>query len=156
MNLPNTTGLEVLAFKLGSEEYGLHLLKVQEIRGYENVTRIASAPDYIKGVINLRGIIVPILDMRLRLRVGEAVYNDCTVVIILNVGDKVLGMVVDSVSNVITLTSDQIKPVPEMATAMNNEYLIGLGTVDSRMLIVVDIEPMLSDSELGLLKEMAA
>jgi purine-binding chemotaxis protein CheW len=150
------TGLEYLAFTLGKEEYGIDILKVQEIRGYETVTRIANAPDFIKGVVNLRGIIVPIVDMRIKFKLGEPTYDQFTVVIILNIGGRVVGMVVDSVSDVITLTPDQIKPAPEMGTALNTDYLIGLGTIEQRMLILVDIDRLMSSTEMGLIDKIAA
>src|SRR5688572_6428837 len=107
-------GREFLAFKLGAEEYGIDILKVQEIRGYEAVTRIANAPEFIKGVINLRGIIIPVVDMRIKFKLGEPVYDQFTVVIILNINGRVVGMVVDAVSDVTSLTEDQIKPAPDM------------------------------------------
>src|ERR1700687_5565974 len=116
--------IEALAFTLGAEEYGIDLHQVQEIRGYDAVTRIANAPDFIKGVVNLRGTIVPIADMRIKFNLGTPTYDQFTVVIILNIGSRVIGMVVDSVSDVITLTSDQIKPAPEMGTALDTDYLI--------------------------------
>jgi purine-binding chemotaxis protein CheW len=157
MDIQDTTNvLEALAFTLGREEYGINILKVQEIRGYESVTYIANAPNYIKGVINLRGFIVPIIDMRIRFNLGTPTYDQFTVVIILNVSGRVIGMVVDSVSDVITLNQDQIKPAPEMGTALDTDYLIGLGTIDKRMLILVDIDKLLSGSELGLINELAA
>ncbi len=149
-------GQEFLAFTLGKEEYGIDILKVQEIRGYETVTRIANAPDFIKGVVNLRGIIVPIVDMRIKFHLGEPTYDQFTVVIILNIGGRVVGMVVDSVSDVITLSPEQIKPAPEMGTALNTDYLIGLGTIDQRMLILVDIDKLMSSSEMGLIDKIAA
>src|SRR6185369_75224 len=117
-------GREFLAFKLGSEEYGIDILKVQEIRGYEAVTRIANAPEFIKGVINLRGIIIPVVDMRIKFNLGTPVYDQFTVVIILNISGRIMGMVVDSVSDVTTLTADQIKPAPDMGTAFSSEYMI--------------------------------
>lgn len=147
---------EFLAFTLGKEEYGIHILKVQELRGYETPTQIANAPDFIKGVVNLRGIIVPIVDMRIKLNLGTPTYDQFTVVIILNVAGRVIGMVVDSVSDVITLSPDQIKPAPEMGTALNTDYLIGLGTVDQRMLILVDIDKLMSSSDMGLIAKIAA
>src|ERR1700710_2497149 len=113
-------GNEFLAFTLGKEEYGIDILKVQEIRGYEAVTRIANAPDFIKGVVNLRGIIVPIVDMRIQFNLGEPTYYQFTVVIILNISGRVVGMVVDSVSDVITLSMEQIKPAPEMGTTFDS------------------------------------
>jgi purine-binding chemotaxis protein CheW len=147
---------EALSFTLGNEEYGINILKVQEIRGYDTVTRIANAPDFIKGVVNLRGIIVPIVDMRIKFKLGTPTYDQFTVVIILNIADRVLGMVVDSVSDVITLTPEQIKPAPEMGTALNTDYLIGLGTIDERMIILVDIDKLMSGAEMGLLEGIAA
>jgi purine-binding chemotaxis protein CheW len=152
----DTTGNEFLAFTLGKEEYGIDILKVQEIRGYEAVTRIANAPEFIKGVVNLRGIIVPIVDMRIKFNLGEPTYDQFTVVIILNIAGRVMGMVVDSVSDVITLTAEQIKPAPEMGTAFNTDYLIGLGTLDERMLILIDIDKLMSSSEMGLIDKIAA
>ncbi|HJV81318.1 MULTISPECIES: chemotaxis protein CheW [Oxalobacteraceae] len=149
-------GREFLAFTLGKEEYGIDILKVQEIRGYETVTRIANAPDFIKGVVNLRGIIVPIVDMRIKFHLGEPTYDQFTVVIILNVAGRVVGMVVDSVSDVTTLSPEQIKPAPEMGTALNTDYLIGLGTIDQRMLILVDIDKLMSSAEMGLIDKIAA
>jgi purine-binding chemotaxis protein CheW len=148
--------LEALAFKLGNEEYGIKILKVQEIRGYESVTRIASAPEHVKGVVNLRGTIVPIVDMRIKFKLGEPTYNQFTVVIILNIQDRVVGMVVDSVSDVITLTADQVKPAPDMGGALNTDYLVGLGTVDERMIILVDIDRLMSSEEMGVIDSVAA
>jgi purine-binding chemotaxis protein CheW len=149
-------GREFLAFTLGKEEYGIDILKVQEIRGYEAVTRIANSPDFIKGVVNLRGIIVPIVDMRIKFNLGDPTYDQFTVVIILNIAGRVVGMVVDSVSDVTTLAPEQIKPAPEMGTALNTDYLIGLGTIDQRMLILVNIDKLMSSAEMGLIDAMAA
>jgi purine-binding chemotaxis protein CheW len=148
--------LEVVTFKLGEEEYGIDIQKVQELRGYDAVTRIANAPDYIKGVVNLRGIIVPIIDMRIKFKLGDPTYDQFTVVIVLNIGGRVVGMVVDSVSDVITLTGEQIKPAPEMGSVLDADYLIGLGTLDERMLILVDIDRLMSSDEMGLVEKMAA
>jgi purine-binding chemotaxis protein CheW len=155
-SLMNDGVLEALAFKLGNEEYGIKILKVQEIRGYESVTRIASAPEHVKGVVNLRGTIVPIVDMRIKFNLGEPTYNQFTVVIILNIQDRVVGMVVDSVSDVISLTADQIKPAPDMGGALNTDYLVGLGTVDERMIILVDIDRLMSSEEMGVIESVAA
>ena len=150
------SGNEFLAFTLGKEEYGIDILKVQEIRGYEPVTRIANAPDFIKGVVNLRGIIVPVVDMRIKFNLGEPSYDQFTVVIILNIAGRVMGMVVDSVSDVTTLTPEQIKAAPEMGTTFDTDYLIGLGTLDERMLILVDIDKLMSSDEMGLIEKLAA
>jgi len=152
--LMNDGVLEALAFKLGNEEYGIKILQVQEIRGYESVTRIASAPEHVKGVVNLRGTIVPIVDMRIKFKLGEPTYNQFTVVIILNIQDRVVGMVVDSVSDVISLTADQIKPAPDMG-ALNTDYVVGLGTVDERMIILVDIDRLMSADDMGVIDSAA-
>ncbi|MFL6709575.1 MAG: chemotaxis protein CheW [Massilia sp.] len=155
----DSEGSEFLAFTLGAEEYGIDIHKVQEIRGYESVTRIANAPAFVKGVINLRGIIIPVVDMRIKFRLGEPVYDQFTVVIILNIGGRVMGMVVDSVSDVTTLHAEQIKPAPEMGdagVAFNSEFLMGLGIVEERMLILIDIDRLMSSSEMGLTEKIAA
>jgi purine-binding chemotaxis protein CheW len=150
------TALEYLAFTLGAEEYGVDIQKVQELRGYEAVTRIANAPAYIKGVINLRGAIVPIVDMRIKLGVPDPAYDQFTVVVILTIGASVMGMVVDSVSDVTTLAPEQIKPAPELGAAVEASYLLGIGTLEGRMLILVDIERMMSDDDVGHLQRLAA
>jgi purine-binding chemotaxis protein CheW len=147
---------EFLAFTLGQEEYGIDIQKVQELRGYDTVTRIANAPEHIKGVVNLRGIIVPIIDMRIKFNLGEPTYDQFTVVIILNLATRVMGIVVDSVSDVISLTPEQIKPAPEMGAALDIQYLIGLGTLDERMLILVDIDRLMTSAEMGLVDKLAA
>jgi len=148
------TGQEFLSFTLGTEEYAIDILKVQEIRGYEAVTRIATAPEFIKGVINLRGIIIPILDMRIKFDLGTPVYNEFTVVIVLNISGRIMGVVVDGVSDVIMLNNNQIKPPPEMRAAFNTAYLIGLGTIDDRMLILIDIDKLMSSDEMGLIESV--
>jgi purine-binding chemotaxis protein CheW len=148
--------LEFLSFTLGQEEYGIDIQKVQELRGYDTVTRIANAPEHIKGVVNLRGIIVPIVDMRIKFNLGTPAYDQFTVVIILNIASRVMGMVVDGVSDVITLKPEQIKPAPAMGSVLDTAYLIGLGTLDDRMLILVDLEKLMSSDEMGLLEKLAA
>ncbi|HUW51538.1 MAG TPA: chemotaxis protein CheW [Sulfuricella sp.] len=147
---------EFLSFTLGNEEYGIDILKVQEIRGYDAVTAIANTPGFIKGVINLRGIIVPIVDMRIKFNLGHAEYNELTVVIILNVANRVVGMVVDGVSDVITLAPDQVKTAPEFGSAINMQYVNGIGTADGRMLILVDIEELMSSQNMELIERVAA
>lgn len=149
-------GRELLTFTLGKEEYGIDILKVQEIRGYDAVTAIANAPEFIKGVINLRGIIVPIVDMRIKFHLGKVEYDQFTVVIILNVANRVVGIVVDGVSDVIALTPEQLKPSPEFGTSLDTQYITGLGTVDERMIIVVDIEKLMTSRDMELVEAAAA
>ena len=145
---------ELLTFTLGAEEYAIDILKVQEIRGYDAVTSIANAPAFIKGVINLRGTIVPIVDLRIKFGVGEAEYTPFTVVIILNIGHRVVGIVVDGVSDVISLTPEQIRPAPEFAATVDTKYIEGLGTLGERMLIVVDIGRLMLSPEMALVDEV--
>jgi purine-binding chemotaxis protein CheW len=149
-------GREYLSFRLGAEEYGIDILKVQEIRGYDHVTRIASTPEWLKGVINLRGTIVPIVDMRIRFNLGRAQYDQFTVVIILNIARRTVGMVVDSVSDVLTLAGDQVRPAPELSGTMDTRYITGLGTVEGRMIILADIERLMTSREMDLVEERAA
>lgn len=146
---------EYLTFRLGAEEYGIDILRVQEIRSYEPPTRLANAPHFIKGVVNLRGVIVPIVDLRLKLACETAEYTDFTVVIVLNVRGRVIGAVVDSVSDVLALGADSIKPAPQMNASVDAGYIMGMGCVKSgdveRMLILTDIEALMSSAEMGLM-----
>jgi len=146
---------EFLSFRLGGEEYGIDILRVQEIRSYEPPTRIANAPQFIKGVVNLRGVIVPIVDLRLKLACETAEYTDFTVVIVLNVRGRVIGAVVDSVSDVLALNADSIKPAPQMHSSVDAAHIMGLGCVKSgdveRMLILTDIDALMSSAEMGLM-----
>jgi purine-binding chemotaxis protein CheW len=141
---------EYLTYTLGPEEYAIDIIKVQEIRGYAAPTTIANAPDFLKGVINLRGTIVPIVDLRIKFNVGKADYTPFTVVIILNIDARVVGIVVDSVSDVAMLRRDQIRPAPEFAATVDTRYINGLCTLDERMLIVVDIERLMLSHEMAL------
>lgn len=141
---------EYLTFRLDQEEYGIDILKVQEIRGYETPTRVANSPGFIKGVINLRGTIVPIIDFRLKFNCVKAEYNSFTVVIILNLKGRIVGIVVDSVSDVLELPPDCIRPVPEMDSGIDSSFVLGLGSVAERMLIILDIERLMLASDMGL------
>ncbi|MET3133654.1 purine-binding chemotaxis protein CheW [Oxalobacteraceae bacterium GrIS 1.11] len=148
--------LEFLTFTLGKEEYGIDIQKVRELRAYEAVTSIAHAPPFMKGVVNLRGVIVPIVDMRIKFDLGAPTYDQFTVVIVLSLAGRVVGMVVDSVSDVITLGAGQVKPAPNMGAAHSTYHVIGLGVLDQRMLILVDIDKLLSGAEMGLVDSFAA
>ncbi len=150
------SGQEFLVFTLGDEEYGIDILKVQEISGYDQVTRIANTPAFIKGVTNLRGVIVPIVDLRIKFSQVDVDYNDNTVVIVLNLGQRVVGIVVDGVSDVLSLTAEQIRPAPEFAVTLSTEYLTGLGALGDRMLILVNIEKLLNSEEMALLDSAAS
>jgi purine-binding chemotaxis protein CheW len=149
---------EFLTFRLGAEEYGIDILRVQEIRSYENPTRIANAPSFMKGVVNLRGVIVPIVDLRMKFGCDSAEYNSLTVVIVLNVRGRVVGTVVDSVSDVLELTKDQIKPSPELNSSIDSNHIVGIGAVRNgdaeRMLILMDIEGLMASDEMGLMDSL--
>jgi purine-binding chemotaxis protein CheW len=142
---------EYLTFTLGAEEYGVDILKVQEIRGYDAVTRIPDTPDFIKGVVNLRGAIVPVIDLRLKLHLASAEYNSFTVMIVLNIARRVVGIVVDSVSDVIQIAAGQIHAPPEFGGQVDTRFISGLGTIEQRMLILLDIEKLLSSQDMALL-----
>ena len=142
---------EFLTFTLAEEEYALDILTVQEIRCYEPVTRIVGAPPFIKGVVNLRGAIVPIVDMRIKFELEKVDYTDFTVVIILSIAGRLVGIVVDSVSDVLALTPEQIRPAPELGSAIDIRYITGLATIDQRMVIMLDIARLMTSKEMQLL-----
>jgi purine-binding chemotaxis protein CheW len=146
---------EYLTFRLDQEEYGIDILKVQEIRGYEPPTRIADAPNFIKGVVNLRGTIVPIVDMRLKFNCSKAEYDSFTVVIILNLRNRIVGIVVDSVSDVMELPADSLKAAPDVDSVIGSDAVLGLGSVGERMLILLDIEKLMSGVDMGLAPDVA-
>ncbi|QIE29218.1 Chemotaxis protein CheW (plasmid) [Caballeronia sp. SBC1] len=147
-------GGEFLIFNLGAEEYGIDIQHVQEIRSYDRPTSIANAPAFIKGVINLRGVITPILDLRIKFSLKSVKYDELTVVIVVNIGKRVVGVVVDSVSDVLALDSGQISPVPELSSAADVSFITGIGSVPGdgheRMLILVDIDNLISSADVGL------
>ncbi len=144
---------EFLTFKLGDEEYGLDILHVQEIRSYEPPTRMANAPAFIKGVVDLRGVIVPILDMRIKFNLERVNYDAFTVVIVLTIGTMVLGMVVDGVSDVITFTPSQLRPVPSFSALIGSDHLLAIGALENRTLMLLDIEKLMTSADMGLVSE---
>ena len=146
---------EVLVFVLGSEEYGVDILKVQEIRGYEKVTPIPAAPDYLKGVVNLRGVIVPVIDMRVKFRLPDVRYDSFTVVVILRFGARVIGLVVDAVSDVVHFAQSDVRPAPQLGSLVDGSFIAGLATQGDRMVLLLDIEKLLSSGELNLLEQVS-
>ncbi len=139
---------EFLAFNLGQEEYCIDILKVQEIRGYETVTPIPNTPPFMKGVVNLRGLIVPIIDLRIKLAMETVNYDQFTVVIILSIRGRIVGVVVDSVSDVVAIAAEEIKEAPQLGAAIKTDYIDGLVTFDERMLIIIDIEKLATMEEI--------
>lgn len=150
MTSGGANALEFLTFKLGGEEYGVDIQRVQELRGYDPVTKLPNTPAHFKGVVDLRGLIVPIVDLRIRFNAGSVAYDQFTVVIVVSVADRVVGMVVDSVSDVTALAPDAVKPPPEFGGAIDTRYLTGIGTLGDRMLLLVDIERLLQPDALHL------
>ena len=160
MHTPNRTAAreatrEVLVFILGGDEYGVDILKVQEIRGYDKVTPIPAAPDYVKGVINLRGAIVPVIDLRVKFRLGQVKYDQFTVVVILRLATRVVGVVVDGVSDVMALTASEVRPAPQLGTVVDASFISGVATQGERMVLLLDIERLLSTGELNVLARAA-
>jgi purine-binding chemotaxis protein CheW len=141
---------EYLTLRLGPEEYAIDIQRVQELRFYEEPTRMVNSPAFIKGVVNLRGVIVPIADLRLKLQIDKVEYTDFTVVIILNINGTVVGAVVDSVADVLTLDADAIKPAPQFDAVMDARFIVGLAKEGERTLIVMDVDALMSNAELGI------
>jgi purine-binding chemotaxis protein CheW len=150
------TGREVLVFLLDSEEYGVDILRVQEIRNYEKVTPIPGAPPHLKGVVNLRGAIVPIIDLRVRFGRAEPRYDDLTVVVILQVEGRTVGMVVDGVADVVRLLPAEIRPAPSLGSLIGGSFLLEVAVQDDRMILLVDLERMLATRELDALPQLRA
>lgn len=144
---------EFLAFRLGDEEYGMDILRVQEIRSYEPPTRMANTPAFLKGVVNLRGVIVPVIDMRIKFSLDTVAYDTFTVVIVMNIGQQVIGMVVDGVCDVISLTPEQLRPVPQFDTSIGSDHILAIGSVQDRMLFLLDIEKLMTSAEMGLIAQ---
>jgi purine-binding chemotaxis protein CheW len=144
-------GGQYLTLRLGEEEYAIDILRVQEIRSYEEPTKMVNSPAFIKGVVNLRGVIVPIVDLRMKLNISKVEYNEFTVVIILNLRGTVIGAVVDAVADVVTLSSDIIKPAPQFESGIEARFIVGLANLGERMLIVMNMDALMSGAELGML-----
>lgn len=146
---------EFLVFVLGTEHYGVDILKVQEIRGYERVTPIPAAPAFLKGVVNLRGVIVPLIDMRVRFGLADPRYDATTVVVVLRLAGRVVGLVVDGVSDVVRLAAGDIKPPPPLGSLVDASYLAGLAAEGERMILLLEVEKLLASGELTLVAAAA-
>lgn len=150
---------QYLTFMLAGEEYGVDILRVQEIKGWDNATRIPNTPEYVQGVINLRGTIVPIIDLRMRFGLEKLEYGPTTVVVVLkvesDVKNRTMGIVVDGVSDVYSVTGDELKPTPDFGDDVNAEFVKGLATIDEKMVIMLDIDKLLNSHELSVLDTVA-
>ncbi|MFH0926684.1 MAG: chemotaxis protein CheW [bacterium] len=146
------TGAEnqFVTFTLGDEEYGVEILKVQEIIGYQTFTKVPGFPDFVKGVLNLRGAVVPVIDLRVKFRMPSIEYNKFTVIVVLEICGRVMGVIVDAVSDVITLTSEQIQPTPSFSTKIRADFIKAMGNKDNNFIIILDMNKVLSQEELEL------
>lgn len=155
----NADSEQYLTFLLADEEYGIDILRVQEIRGWSQVTSIPNTPDYIKGVVNLRGAIVPIIDLRERFHLADIDYGLTTVVIILKVeregGERIVGIVVDAVSDVYSLPAGELSPAPDFGGVINADFLRGLATVGEKMIILLDIDGLINSEILASVDEVS-
>ncbi|MDH5370064.1 MAG: chemotaxis protein CheW [Gammaproteobacteria bacterium] len=144
---------QFLTFILAAEEYGVDILRVQEIKGWDAVTQVPNTPEYVRGVINLRGTIVPIIDLRIRFNMDQLEYGPTTVVIVLKVmsgeSSRIMGIVVDGVSDVYNVKKDEIKAAPDFGDGVDSSFVSGLATVEEKMVIILDIDHMLNSNELA-------
>lgn len=147
---------QFLTFTLQDEEYGIEILKVQEIKGYSKITPIPTAPHYIKGVLNLRGTVVPVVDLRTRFSMLEKEYDQFTVIIVVNLGAKVVGLLVDTVSDVLDIPTAEIEVTPELAGDVDSTCITGMGKIDDRIVMLLDIARLVGLEEISSLEELAA
>jgi len=151
---------QFLTFVLATEEYGVDILRVREIKGWDSVTPIPNTPAYIKGVINLRGTIVPIVDLRQRFGMEDVEYGPMTVVIVLKIEcadrDRIMGIVVDAVSDVYDVPKEEMKDAPDFGNVVDTEFIHGLATVEEKMIIILDIDHLLSGDEMIMTDKLTA
>ena len=145
--------IQVVSFKLGSEEYGVDIAQVQEINRMVSITHVPRAPQFMEGVINLRGQLIPIIDLRTRFGMPRAEHTKNTRIVVTEIGTKRVGMVVDSVSEVLRLPSDQIEEAPEMISGVDTEYIRGVGKIEDRLIILLDLARIISGAEKRELEE---
>ncbi|WP_241901370.1 chemotaxis protein CheW [Vibrio sp. 10N.286.49.B3] len=147
---------EYLTFWLGKEYYGIDILTVQEIRTYDQVTSIPNMPAYIKGVMNLRGVVIPIVDMRVKFSLTDITYHEMTVVIILNIGHRIVGIVVDSVADVVLLEQTDVQPPPNFASALDTKYIKGLASQNELMLVLMNIQKLMNSDDMALFEQLSS
>ena len=140
----SSSTMQFLTFTVGKEEFGVDIMMVREVKGWSETTRRPNTPEYLRGVLNLRGIIIPIFDLRARFGSGLTDANEKNVVVIIAVGSRTLGILCDTVSDILTVGSDDIKPSPETSTGLNEKFVSGLIAVEGRMVVLLDIEVLLS------------
>lgn len=147
---------QYLTFKLHSEEYGVEILKVQEIKGFSQITPVPNTPAFVKGVINLRGTVVPVLDLRARFRMDAADYNQFTVIIVVNVHNRIVGLVVDAVSDVLNFRSSEVEPTPDFGGGVDTSFITGLAKIEERLVLLLNLESLVTDVETAPCEPVAA
>ena len=145
-----TTGDQFVTFKLEDEEYGIEILKVHEIIGYQGFAKVPNVPCFIKGVLNLRGSVVPVIDMRLKFNMAEKAYDNYTVIVILEVQERIIGAIVDAVSDVVALSPKEIQDTPDFSSGVRVDFIKGLGRKDEKLIIMLDIDRILGEQEFDL------
>ncbi len=141
--------LQLVSFNIGSEEFGVDILKVQEINRMVEITRVPQAPHYVEGVINLRGKVIPIVDLRKRFNLDVKEYDKNTRIVVVDISGNIMGMVVDSVSEVLRLPSNTIEPPPEIVASINSEYIKGVAKLEDRLLIFLDLSKVIDVNEMS-------
>lgn len=142
---------QYLTFSLGDEEYGIDILKVQEIKGYSAITYIPNTPPHIKGVMNLRGTVIPVVDLRVKFSMPAVEYNKFTVIIVVTVGEKILGLVVDAVSDVLNIARGDVRPAPDFGARVDTKFISGVASLNDRLAVLLDIQKLLSEDDLAAL-----
>jgi len=140
---------QFLTFTLGAEEYGIEILKVQEIKGYSAITHIPNAPPHVKGVMNLRGTVVPVVDLRTKFSMDAVEYTKFTVIIVVMVGDKIAGLVVDAVSDVLNIASSDVRPAPDLGARCDTRFISGVVSIGDKLAVLLDIDKLLTEEEVA-------
>ncbi len=147
---------QYLTFALGEEEYGIEILKVQEIKGYSGITPIPNTPPHIRGVMNLRGTVVPVVDLRIKFGREGRDYSKFTVIVVVKVGEKIVGLVVDAVSDVLDIPSSEIRPTPDLGGRTDTRFISGMAPTNDKLVVLLDIDRLLEDEEIATIGELAS
>jgi len=142
-------GSQYLTFTMAGEEYGVEILKVQEIKGYSAITHIPNTPAYVKGVMNLRGTIIPVIDLRAKLAMAEGQYNQFTAIVVLTVGAKTMGLVVDAVSDVLNIPGSDVQPTPDFGADVNARFISGMAKAAEKLVVLLDLDELLGGQDLS-------
>lgn len=146
--------LQLVGFLIGNEEYAVDILKVQEINRIAQITKVPNSPDFVEGVINLRGKVIPILDLRIRMGMGKIEHDSRTRIIVVEVNQKTIGFIVDEVSEVLRIPANVIEPPPQLVTGKKSEFITGVGKLEDRLLILLDLDKIISLEESNILASM--